>query len=236
MSISFQKPSLASSNFFFEHDPVAIDELDVVEENGRRLYVTPSGQKYPSITTVLSILNQKSIQKWRERVGEEEANRISTRAAGRGTRIHKMCEDYLNNVLQESIEKYSYWDRLMFDSMRIIFDEFIGKVRVQEASLYSDFMRVAGRVDCIAEFDGKLSVIDFKTAAKPKEERYIENYFMQTAGYAVMFEERTGIPISRIVVIIGVDDHGAQLFVKKRDDYIEQFMDVRSDYKKLYRV
>ena len=234
MSISFQKPSLASSNFFFEHDPVVIDELDVVEENGRRLYVTPSGQKYPSITTVLSILNQKSIQKWRERVGEEEANRISTRAAGRGTRIHKMCEDYLNNVLQESIDKYSYWDRLMFDSMRIIFDEFIGKVRVQEASLYSDFMRVAGRVDCIAEFDGKLSVIDFKTAAKPKEERYIENYFMQTAGYAVMFEERTGIPISRIVVIIGVDDHGTQLFVKKRDDYIEQFMDVRSDYKKLY--
>jgi genome maintenance exonuclease 1 len=225
---------LASSNFFFEHDPVVIDELDVVEENGRRLYVTPSGQKYPSITTVLSILNQKSIQKWRERVGEEEANRISTRAAGRGTRIHKMCEDYLNNVLQESIDKYSYWDRLMFDSMRIIFDEFIGKVRVQEASLYSDFMRVAGRVDCIAEFDGKLSVIDFKTAAKPKEERYIENYFMQTAGYAVMFEERTGIPISRIVVIIGVDDHGTQLFVKKRDDYIEQFMDVRSDYKKLY--
>jgi len=225
---------LASSNFFFEHDPVVVDELDVVEENGRRLYVTPSGQKYPSITTVLSILNQKSIQKWRERVGEEEANRISTRAAGRGTRIHKMCEDYLNNVLQESIEKYSYWDRLMFDSMRIIFDEFIGKVRVQEASLYSDFMRVAGRVDCIAEFDGKLSVIDFKTAAKPKEERYIENYFMQTAGYAVMFEERTGIPISRIVVIIGVDDHGTQLFVKKRDDYIEQFMDVRSDYKKLY--
>ena len=234
MSISFQKPSLASSNFFFEHDPVAIDELDVVEENGRRLYVTPSGQKYPSITTVLSILNQKSIQKWRERVGEEEANRISTRAAGRGTRIHKMCEDYLNNVLQESIEKYSYWDRLMFDSMRIIFDEFIGKVRVQEASLYSDFMRVAGRVDCIAEFDGKLSVIDFKTAAKPKEERYIENYFMQTAGYAVMFEERTGIPINRLVVVIGVDDHGAQLFVKKRDDYIERFMDVRSDYKKLY--
>jgi len=225
---------LASSNFFFEHDPVVVDELDVVEENGRRLYVTPSGQKYPSITTVLSILNQKSIQKWRERVGEEEANRISTRAAGRGTRIHKMCEDYLNNVLQESIEKYSYWDRLMFDSMRIIFDEFIGKVRVQEASLYSDFMRVAGRVDCIAEFDGKLSVIDFKTAAKPKEERYIDNYFMQTAGYAVMFEERTGIPISRIVVIIGVDDHGTQLFVKKRDDYIEQFMDVRSDYKKLY--
>ena len=235
MSISFQKPSLVSSKTF-EHDPIVIDELDVVEENGRRLYVTPSGQKYPSITTVLSILNKKSIQQWRERVGEEEANRISTRASSRGTRIHKMCEDYLNNVLHESIDKYGYWDRLMFDSMRIIFDELIGKVRVQEASLYSDFMRVAGRVDCIAEFGGKLSVIDFKTAAKPKEERYIDNYFMQTAGYAVMFEERTGIPISRLVVIIGVEDHGTQVFVKKRDDYIEQFMDLRSDYKKLHGI
>ena len=235
MSISFQKPSLVSSKTF-EHDPIVIDELDVVEENGRRLYVTPSGQKYPSITTVLSILNKKSIQQWRERVGEEEANRISTRASSRGTRIHKMCEDYLNNVLYESIDKYGYWDRLMFDSMRIIFDELIGKVRVQEASLYSDFMRVAGRVDCIAEFGGKLSVIDFKTAAKPKEERYIDNYFMQTAGYAVMFEERTGIPISRLVVIIGVEDHGTQVFVKKRDDYIEQFMDLRSDYKKLHGI
>ena len=149
MSISFQKPDLGSSNFFFEHDPVVIDELDVVEENGRRLYVTPSGQKYPSITTVLSILNKKSIQQWRERVGEEEANKISSRASSRGTRIHKMCEDYLNNVLQESIEKYSYSDRFMFDSMRTVFDEHIGKVRVQEASLYSDFMRVAGRVDCM---------------------------------------------------------------------------------------
>ena len=236
MSISFQKPDLGSSNFFFEHDPVVIDELDVVEENGRRLYVTPSGQKYPSITTVLSILNKKSIQQWRERVGEEEANKISSRASSRGTRIHKMCEDYLNNVLQESIEKYSYSDRFMFDSMRTVFDEHIGKVRVQEASLYSDFMRVAGRVDCIAEFGGKLSVIDFKTAAKPKEERYIQSYFMQTAGYAVMFEERTGIPINRLVVIIGVDEEGTQVFVKKRDDYIEQFMDLRSDYKKLHGI
>lgn len=174
---------------------------------------------------------------WRKRVGEEEANRISARAAGRGTRIHKMCEDYLNNVLQETIEKYTDWDRIMFESMRSVFDEYISKVRVQEASLYSDFMRVAGRVDCIAEFDGKLSVIDFKTSSKLKEERYIQNYFMQTAGYAVMFEERTGIPINRLVIIIGVDDEiNAQVFVKKRDDYVEEFMDVRSDYKKLYGI
>lgn len=235
MSTSFQKPSWVSSKTF-EHDPIVIDELDVVEENGQRLYVTPSGQKYPSITTVLGVRSKASIMQWRKRVGEEEANRVSSRAAGRGTRIHKMCEDYLNNVLQESIEEYTYWDRLMLDSMRPVFDEYIGKVRVQEASLYSDFMRVAGRVDCIAEFDGKLSVIDFKTAAKPKEERYIQNYFMQTSGYAVMFEERTGIPISRLVVIIGVDNEAPQVFVKKRDDYIEEFMEVRSEYKKLYGI
>ena len=174
--------------------------------------------------------------KWRKRVGEEEANRISQRAASRGTRIHKMCEDYLNNVLQESIEKYGHSDQENFRGLQKVLDKYVDNVRVQEASLYSDFMKVAGRVDAIADFDGKLSVIDFKTSSKLKEESYIQNYFMQTAGYAVMFEERTGVPINRLVVLIAVDHEEPQIFVKKRDDYIEQFMNVRFEYKQRYGI
>lgn len=235
MNTSFQKPNWVSSKTF-EHDPISIAELDVVEREGQRMYITPSGQPYPSITTVLGIRSRLSLAKWRANIGEAEANAISRRAASRGTRVHKMCEEYLNNALEETIAQYSFYDRTMLDSMRYVFDEHIGKVRVQEACLYSDFLRMAGRVDCIGEFDGKLSIIDFKTAAKPKEEKYIQNYFMQTAGYAVMFEEMTGIPISRLVVIVGVDDHPAQIFVKKRDDYVEELMEVRAEYTQLYGI
>lgn len=235
MSILFQKQNWVSSKRFI-HDPVEIQELETIEENDRRLYVTPSGEKYPSITTVLSILGKDAIMKWRKRVGEEEANRISQRAASRGTRIHKMCEDYLNNVLQESIEKYGHSDQENFRGLQKVLDKYVDNVRVQEASLYSDFMKVAGRVDAIADFDGKLSVIDFKTSSKLKEESYIQNYFMQAAGYAVMFEERTGVPINRLVVLIAVDHEEPQIFVKKRDDYIEQFMNVRFEYKQRYGI
>jgi len=231
VSILFQKPAWDLSKTFV-HDPIEINNLETIEEEGRRLYVTPSGQKYPSITTVLSILGKEAIMKWRKRIGEEEANKISARASSRGTRIHKMCEDYLNNVLHESIDKYGWSDVENFRALQKVLDKYVDQVRVQEAALYSDYMQVAGRVDAIANFDGKLSVIDFKTSSKLKEERYIQNYFMQTAGYAVMFEERTGIPISRIVVLIAVDHEEPQIFVRKRDDYIEQFIDVRLEYKR----
>lgn len=203
----------------FRHDPVMLEELIAETTSSGRTYITPEGNKYPSITTCLSILSRESIKKWREKVGEEEANRISGRAAGRGTRVHKMCEDYLNNCLD--INKYTPADKQTFYDLQPILDSHIGLVRGQEVPLYSNYLGVAGRVDCVAEWDGRLSVIDFKTSRKLKKKEWISGYFMQASAYCVMFEERTGIPIDKIVIVIAVDGEPPQVFEEKRDNYIE---------------
>ena len=205
-----------------------IPKLTQVNENGTRYYVTMEGNKYPSITTVLSAYNQKAIYEWRQRVGEEEANRISKQASGRGTRIHTLCENYLNN---EKPEFKNPLDIEMFDSFKPVLHR-INNIYAQEIRMYSDHLRIAGTVDCVAEFDGKLSVIDFKTARKPKREEDIENYFMQATAYAIMFEERFGIPVGRTVIAIAVDDETPQVFVNRRDDYVERLLYYRDLYER----
>lgn len=205
-----------------------IPKLTQVNENGTRYYVTMEGNKYPSITTVLSAYNQKAIYEWRQRVGEEEANRISKQASGRGTRIHTLCENYLNN---EKPEFKNPLDIEMFDSFKPVLHR-INNIYAQEIRMYSDHLRIAGTVDCVAEFDGKLSVIDFKTARKPKREEDIENYFMQATAYAIMFEERFGIPVGRTVIAIAVDDETPQVFVNRRDGYVERLLYYRDLYER----
>ena len=174
---------------FYEFD----SELVTEKVNGKRHYVTPSGDKYPSITTVLSILSREGIKAWRARVGEETANAISTKAARRGTNVHYMCEDYINNELNTS--KFLPNEKELFYSIKPLIDNHINNIHAQEVTLYSDYLRVAGRVDLIAEFDGKLSIVDFKTSNKRKKKEWISNYFQQTSAYAVMYEERTKIPV-----------------------------------------
>jgi len=203
----------------FRHDPVILEELIAETTSSGRTYTTPEGNKYPSITTCLSVLSREHIMAWRARVGEERANRVSAKAAGRGTRVHQMCEDYINNCLD--INKYTPADKETFWSIQPILDKNIGLVRGQEVPLYSDYLGVAGRVDCVAEWDGRLSVIDFKTSTKPKKKEWISNYFMQASAYCVMFEERTQIPIDKIVIVVAVDGEPPQVFVEKRDNYIE---------------
>ena len=139
------------------------------------------GVKYPSITTVLSILSQAGIQAWRKRVGEEEANRISHRASTRGTAVHAIVEDYLNNV-ENYKDKYALNIIDNFLPLKGLLDTRIGKIYAQEVALFSHHLGVAGRVDCVAEFDGKISIIDFKTSQKIKPRKYVENYFMQEAA------------------------------------------------------
>jgi hypothetical protein len=203
---------------FIHTPPPSVVEIDTVTVNGKRYYATPEGNRYPSITTVLSVLSKQSIMEWRKRVGEEEANRISTQAARRGTKVHKMCEDYLNNELD--LKKFLPADKQTFLSMKPLLDEKINNIHAQEIALWSNYLKVAGRCDCIAEWDGKLSVIDFKTSRKLKKKEYISSYFQQASAYAVMYEERTGIPISQIVILIAVDDEEPQVFIEKRDNYI----------------
>ena len=220
----------------FKHVGCDIDyDLTTETINGKRFYVTPDGDKYPSVTTITSQYNKQSIMEWRKRVGEEEANRISSKAAGRGTRVHTLCENYLNNQ-EDYLQKQMPDAIVMFKTLQPLLNEYVNNIHALEVPLYSDYLRTAGRVDCIAEFDGAISVIDFKTSSKPKEDKWIQNYYMQCSAYAVMFEERTGIPVSRIVVMIAVDGEKAQIFVKKRNDYIDGFIKYRDIYEELLNV
>jgi genome maintenance exonuclease 1 len=220
----------------FNHvEAPTLTELIAETTGSGRVYNTPDGNRYPSVTTILSELSKASIIAWRKRVGAEEANRISTQAGSRGTKVHQICEDYLNN-------KPDYLDGQMpanvftFKQIQPILDQYVDNIQYLEAPLYSDFLKTAGRVDCIAEFDGKLSIIDFKTSRKPKKKEWISNYFMQASCYAVMYEERTEIPVSRTVVIIAVDGSEPQVFVENRDNFIEEFVDARVSYKEKYNV
>ena len=212
-----------------------IDLLEQINSDTGRLYQTPSGIRYPSITTVLSILNKEAIIEWRKRVGEEEANRISKRATNKGTRVHKYFEDYINN---ETVvfDKNDFLAKESFYKLKPVVDANIDDIILQEERLYSDYLEIAGQVDLIAHFGGKLSIIDFKTASKPKKEEWIQNYFMQASAYAIMYEERTSIPITRIVLLIAVDHEEPQIFVRRRDDYVSSLIETRKLYKEKYGI
>jgi genome maintenance exonuclease 1 len=212
-----------------------LTELVAETTGSGRVYNTPDGNRYPSVTTVLSELSKAGIAAWRKRVGAEEANRISTQASSRGTKVHQICEDYLNNK-PDVFDGQMPANIFMFKQIQPILDTHIDNIQYLEAPLYSDFLKTAGRVDCIAEFDGKLSIIDFKTSRKPKKKEWISNYFMQASCYAVMYEERTKIPVSRTVVIIAVDGSESQVFIENRDNFIEQFVELRVSYKEKYGI
>lgn len=216
----------------FNHIHHEIPTLKRVDSDAGRVYQTESGKAYPSVTSVTGLHGKQAILEWRKRVGEEEANRISSRAAGRGTRIHSLCEDYLSNKDPD----VSMFDLEAFKSLRPELDK-INNIHCLETKLYSDYLEVAGTVDCIAEYNGKMSVIDFKTSKRLKDRDEIHGYFMQTAAYAVMFEERTGIPVSKLVILMSVDDHDKPaIFIEKRDDWIYNFIELRKEYKRIKNV
>lgn len=205
---------------------VKLPELDfdlksVTTDSGRK-YVTPSGNSYPSVTTVLSSYNKKSIMEWRQRVGEQEANKIARRASNRGTKLHLLCEDYIKGNLSEMrMQTMMPLDKMMFRQMRPLIDQHINNIYCQEQALYSDNLEIAGRVDLIAEWDGVLSIIDYKSSTKMKNKDNIKNYFMQCSAYAEMFGEITGININNIVVMIATEEETPQVFIEDKDNYLE---------------
>lgn len=207
---------------------IQVPRLQQLNENGTRYYVTPDGNKYPSITTVLSEYSRAGIQQWRNKIGHDAANEITRKAATRGTSLHKLAEKYLDNepvVFKTPLEKEA------FEQFKPTLHR-INNIHLQEQRMYSNHLRIAGTVDCIGEFDGKLSIIDFKTSSKPKKKEYIENYFMQCAGYAVMFEEQYKIPVNRIAILVSVSDEEPQVFVEKRDNYVDQLLYFRDLYER----
>jgi len=211
-------------------------ELEAVMVDGRRLYPTPSGKKHPSITTVLGVCPKKkaSIAKWRQRVGQEKAQRITTRAATRGTGFHGIVENYLNNCYNVEEHKSSPLPLLMFKNAVPTLNR-ITKVYLQEAALYSDHLEIAGRVDCIGEFDGIPSVIDFKTSAEEKKEEWMEDYYIQETGYACMFYELYNTRIKQLVTIVACEDGNTQVVIKKpKKEYLDRLIYLRALYEEKY--
>ena len=213
----------------FNHVGSSLDcELKTENINGKRIYETPNGDKYISITSLLSNLSKASIQKWRERVGEDAARKITTQASRRGTSVHNICESYIQNedgYLEGELPNVVD----MFQSIEPLLNR-IDKIHVVEGSMWSDHLKLAGRTDLIAEFDDRLSVIDYKTSNKKKTWKMCHQYFMQGAFYAIAYEERTGIPVDTIVIIMAVENEQPLLFVEKRDDWIEPLKEVITKY------
>lgn len=201
-------------------------------ESGRK-YFTPDGNAYPSITTVLSIIGKEAIIAWRNRVGEEEANKVSRQASTRGTAVHKLAEDYVDNK-EDWRGKHMPANIATFNSIRPVLDEKLDNVWMQEVFLYSDKLKCAGQVDCIGEWEGVLSIIDFKTSRRVKKKEDITNYFIQMCFYAAAFLERTGIAIKQAVVVMAVDDNEPLIFKVNTFDYLEHFIAVRKKYKEMY--
>ena len=212
----------------FNHVGSELIDLPVEYVDGKRYYVTPKGNKYISITTLLSNLSKVAIQEWRARVGETKANKITRQASSRGTRLHSLCESYIQNQEGCLDGKLPHIVEL-FRSIEPFLDR-IDNIHVVEGALWSDHFGLAGRTDLIAEFDKRLSVIDYKTSNKTKLWEWCHNYFMQGTFYAIAYEERTGIPVDKIVIIMAVENGQPQLFVEKRDDWIEPLKEVIYKY------
>ena len=213
----------------FEHQTVELPKIKQKNNalpDGGRGYETPEGKLYPSITTVLSVRNKKGLHEWRDRVGHDVANYIARTAAQRGTAVHKMCEDYLNNqhlAWPDEFEKHKSKNFLawcLFTQMRETLSN-INNIKCLESSLYSDTLKVAGQVDCIAEYKGNLSVIDFKTSSKERDDAWNENYYIQTCAYAEMFKERTGQTVDKLVILVVTQDGTVQEFIKEKKEYNE---------------
>lgn len=201
-----------------------LQNLETEEIGGKRHYITPSGLRVPSVTTVLSFFKTQTMQEWRDRVGHTEANKISTRATIRGTKFHELMERYLGNEPKLFDETVMPDMKMAFYDCKSTLDR-IDNIRYIESPLYSEKLRIAGRTDCIAEFDGVLSIIDFKTSRKIKKPEWIVDYFIQGCAYAMMHEELTGVPIDQTVIIISVDNEPEpQLFIRKNSDYAEALL------------
>ena len=206
----------------FRHDLIELPKL-VRIDGEQRYYETPTGQKYPSVTTVLDKTSDKSaLIKWRKRVGEEEANRVSRRATSRGTSVHTLCEKLVLNE-EFDLSKEMPTSVAMYRQLEGFLNANVNDIRCSEGSLYSHKLKIAGSVDLIASYQGKPAIIDFKTSIRPKKKEWIENYFLQTSMYSFMFWEMTKIHHPLIVIAIAVEeDTMPQIFVDSAANWIDK--------------
>lgn len=214
---------------YFNIQPLPSDHLPTEMINGKRYYVTPEGNKYPSVTTVLSSMSAQGIAEWRARVGNETANKISTQASGRGTKVHTIAEDYLKNK-ENYLQGHMPSNIETFNQIKKYLDEWCDDVYGNEIALYSNELRTAGRCDLVARIHGIRTIGDFKTAKKWKKEEWIQNYFFQCTAYALMLYERQKIWCPQICLMIATDEDGLQPILKQTRQYVEQVRDFFDDW------
>lgn len=215
----------------FAHVTHTFPELVQETTDKYRVYVTPDGMKYPSVTTVLSDYSKEGIDAWKKRVGEEEAERVSKTATKRGTEVHRAIEAYLSNIpIYDTDINTMPQVKSLFVKMRKELNK-LDNIHCLETRMFSHKLRIAGTVDCIAEYDGVLSVVDFKTSSRMKKKEHIKNYFMQGTAYAIMFEELTGIQAEQVVIIIGVDNsHCCQIMKVHPFDFRDDLLAYINNY------
>ena len=191
--------------------------LKRINEDGKRLYVTESGEKYPSVTSALGALSRKKIWEWRKRVGAETANKISTQASRAGTAVHQIAEDYILNQMKEDVNPIAL---NTFRTIQPMLDQNVDEIYGVELQMYSDELKTAGTADLICRYDGKNTILDFKTSKRWKTKDEIHSYFMQGAAYATMVKEHYDMDIERIVILMAVGGgEGALVFDEPLEDW-----------------
>ena len=211
-------------------------EMKAEMVDGKRVYLTPDGKHYPSVTTVIgnNPKKQAGLARWRARVGKEKAAAISSRSAARGTKYHSIVEDYFNNKLDIDQYKKFPLPTIMFHNSKHVLDR-INNIYLQEGALYSNHLEIAGRVDCIAEFDGELSIIDFKTSAEPKKETYMYDYFLQETAYACCLQELYSLTVKQLVTIVACENGETQVVIKPpKKEYLLKLIDYIDEYQQRY--
>jgi len=202
------------------------------KRQGKYRFYDINGTNYPSVTSILGVRKKVELQQWRDKIGENVANWEMGRAARRGTATHNLIENYIKG---EPLEEKSVLPLGLFKLMKPYIDQ-INNIHCLETVLYTSKYRLAGQVDCIAEYNGKLSVIDFKTANKERKEEWIDNYFLQCTAYGLMYEELFKKEIDQIVVIIGGEDGSIATYIKEKKDYIKKLETVIEDFYKMFEL
>ena len=215
----------------FNHIDLNLPQLERETIDGVRYYKVPDDNellKLVSITSVTSHKNRQFFANWRKKVGEEQADKITRQATSRGTDMHLLVEHHLKN---ENLPEVQPISNLLFNIARTDLKR-INNIHALEGSLYSKHLGIAGTVDCIAEFDGELAIIDFKTSKKPKPRAWIEHYFVQCMAYGCMLYEMTEIPVKKLVIIMACEngecvvyeEYDKSKYIKLLTQYIREFV------------
>jgi len=215
----------------FNHVDISLPQLERETIDGVRYYSVPDEEellRLVSITSVTSHFNKEIFVNWRKKVGNEEADRITKAATSRGTDMHTLVEDYLHNRNLSDVQPISDF---LFKISKSDLNR-INNIYALEGSLYSKQLGIAGTVDCIAEYDGELAIIDFKTSKKPKPREWIEHYFVQCMAYGCMLYELTGISVKKLVIIMACEngecvvyeERDKSKYIKLLSKYIRKFV------------